>query len=139
MQSPGAASRAPSRLHKSSPVSPSATTWQWGWRGGRPGLFPLPPLGPPPPASRPTRRQPRAKALLEHVDLGSLGDTPADALAAGLRRKLEIARALATDPLLLMLDEPAAGLSPVEITTLDRQLVELRAHGGPAIILVEHH
>ena len=89
--------------------------------------------------SREIALQSRAQALLERVDLDTLGDTPADALAAGLRRKLEIARALATDPLLLMLDEPAAGLSPAEITTLDRQLVELRAHGGPAIILVEHH
>jgi ABC-type branched-subunit amino acid transport system ATPase component len=66
-------------------------------------------------------------------------DTPAEALAAGLRRKLEIARALATGPLLLMLDEPAAGLSPAEIAALDEQLTALREQGGPTVILVEHH
>jgi branched-chain amino acid transport system ATP-binding protein len=38
-----------------------------------------------------------------------------------------------------MLDEPAAGLSPAEIAALDEQLVELRARGGPAVVLVEHH
>src|SRR5262249_18824626 len=89
--------------------------------------------------SREIALQSRAQALLERVDLGALGHTPADALAAGLRRKLEIARALATDPLLLMLDEPAAGLSPAEITPPDGQLVGLAAHRGPTIILVEHH
>jgi branched-chain amino acid transport system ATP-binding protein/branched-chain amino acid transport system permease protein len=81
----------------------------------------------------------RAQRLLETVELASLGDELADTLAAGLRRKLEIARALATDPTLLMLDEPAAGLSPAEIAALDRQLSVLRDTGGPAVILVEHH
>jgi len=38
-----------------------------------------------------------------------------------------------------MLDEPAAGLSPTEIVALDEQLTSLREHGGPAVILVEHH
>ena len=83
--------------------------------------------------------QSRALALLEALGLGELADEPAEALAAGLRRKLEIARALATEPLLLMLDEPAAGLSPTEIAALDAQLTGLRDRGGPAVILVEHH
>ena len=83
--------------------------------------------------------QSRARALLEALGLGDLADEPADSLASGLRRKLEIARALATEPLLLMLDEPAAGLSPTEIAALDAQLTGLRDGGGPAIILVEHH
>jgi ABC-type branched-subunit amino acid transport system ATPase component/ABC-type branched-subunit amino acid transport system permease subunit len=81
----------------------------------------------------------RAQALLETMGLGDVADEPADSLAAGLRRRLEIARALATSPVLLMLDEPAAGLSPAEIAALDEQLTALREQGGPAVILVEHH
>ena len=83
--------------------------------------------------------QARAQALLEALGLGDVAGEPAEALAAGLRRKLEIARALATGPLLLMLDEPAAGLSPAEIAALDEQLTALSEQGGPAVILVEHH
>ena len=83
--------------------------------------------------------QARGHALLEALGLAEAAAEPAEALAAGLRRTLEIARALATDPLLLMLDEPAAGLSPTEIVALDEQLTGLREHGGPAVILVEHH
>jgi len=81
----------------------------------------------------------RGHALLHALGLEAAAAEPAEALAAGLRRKLEIARALATDPCLLMLDEPAAGLSPAEITALDGQLTGLRDRGGPAVILVEHH
>jgi ABC-type branched-subunit amino acid transport system ATPase component/ABC-type branched-subunit amino acid transport system permease subunit len=83
--------------------------------------------------------QARARALLEALGLGEAAEEPAEALAAGLRRRLEIARALATAPLLLMLDEPAAGLSPAEIAALDEQLTALRDQGGPSVILVEHH
>ncbi len=83
--------------------------------------------------------QARAQALLEALGLGEAAEEPAEALAAGLRRRLEIARALATNPLLLMLDEPAAGLSPAEIAALDEQLTALRDQGGLAVILVEHH
>ena len=81
----------------------------------------------------------KAGALLHAHELGDLADTDAASLSAGLRRRLEIARALATQPILLMLDEPAAGLSPLEIGLLDRQLTELCREGGLTAILVEHH
>jgi branched-chain amino acid transport system ATP-binding protein/branched-chain amino acid transport system permease protein len=80
-----------------------------------------------------------AQALLAAMGLAEWADRPADALPAGLRRRMEIARALATRPRLLLLDEPAAGLSPAEIKGLDAQLTAVRDRGGPAIILVEHH
>jgi ABC-type branched-subunit amino acid transport system ATPase component len=83
--------------------------------------------------------QAKAGALLRAHELGDLEDTGAASLSAGLRRRLEIARALATQPILLMLDEPAAGLSPVEIGLLDRQLTELCRERGLTAILVEHH
>jgi ABC-type branched-subunit amino acid transport system ATPase component/ABC-type branched-subunit amino acid transport system permease subunit len=83
--------------------------------------------------------QAKAGALLHAHELGDLAGTEATSLPAGLRRRLEIARALATQPILLMLDEPAAGLSPVEIGLLDRQLTELCRERGLTAILVEHH
>jgi ABC-type branched-subunit amino acid transport system ATPase component/ABC-type branched-subunit amino acid transport system permease subunit len=81
----------------------------------------------------------RALALLTALGLAARAEEPAASLPAGLRRWLEIARALATEPRLLLLDEPAAGLSPTEIAELDARLTALRAQGGPAIVLVEHH
>ena len=93
------------------------------------------------PGARRREREMRgaALALLATLGLGARALEPATALPAGLQRWLEIARALATRPRLLLLDEPAAGLSPAEIEELDRRLTALRAQGGPAIVLVEHH
>jgi ABC-type branched-subunit amino acid transport system ATPase component len=81
----------------------------------------------------------RALNLLAAGGLMEWAFRPADVLPAGLRRRLEIVRALASAPRLLLLDEPAAGLSPSEITELDGYLIRLKKAGGPSVVLVEHH
>jgi len=80
----------------------------------------------------------RARAILATVGLEAWAGTPARALPFGLRRRLEIGRALGAGAVLLLLDEPAAGLSSVEIEALDALLGRLRAD-GVTILLIEHH
>jgi ABC-type branched-subunit amino acid transport system ATPase component/ABC-type branched-subunit amino acid transport system permease subunit len=79
-----------------------------------------------------------ARDLISFVGLGRYENMPANSLAYGHRRLLEIARALAVRPQLLLLDEPAAGLVPEEIHTLGHIIRQLRA-SGVTVLLVEHH
>lgn len=79
-----------------------------------------------------------ALALLQLVGLSHLALTPAGSLPYGLQRRVELARALATDPQLLLLDEPAAGLNPQETTELGDLLVRI-SRMGLSILMVEHH
>ena len=81
----------------------------------------------------------KSLALLERVGLlGSLQEK-ASSLPYGLQRRLEIARALATDPKLLLLDEPAAGMNPREAADLTQFIQEIRAEFDLTILLIEHH
>ena len=80
----------------------------------------------------------KAHALLEIFDLDGEAGQPASSLPYGKQRKLEIARALATDPKLLLLDEPAAGMNPNETAELMEIVRLVRDRFGIAILLIEH-
>jgi branched-chain amino acid transport system ATP-binding protein len=80
----------------------------------------------------------RTRELLEIFDLARLADEPARSLPYGNQRRLEILRALATQPKLLLLDEPAAGMNPTEKAELTRLLAQIRERFNIAILLVEH-
>jgi branched-chain amino acid transport system ATP-binding protein len=80
----------------------------------------------------------RAAALMRRVGLGAWIDAAADAMPYGALKRLEIARALAGEPKLLLLDEPAAGLNPTEAREIDGLIREL-ARSGMAVLLVEHN
>jgi branched-chain amino acid transport system ATP-binding protein len=91
------------------------------------------------PGARAEEREAQAEAqrLLDKVGIGHLAQSRAADLAYGDQRRLEIARALAAKPKLLLLDEPAAGMNPTETTGLLSLLKDLRG-GGLTILLVEH-
>ena len=78
-------------------------------------------------------------ALLEEQDLAKYRDDLAVSLPYGLQRRLEIARALATEPKLLLLDEPAAGMNPQETEELTEFIGEIRDKFHLTILLIEHH
>jgi branched-chain amino acid transport system permease protein len=80
----------------------------------------------------------RAMALLALLDLDRMAAQPAGSLPYGLQRRVELARALATEPRLLLLDEPAAGLNPQETADLGQRLTHIAAR-GVTILMVEHH
>ena len=81
----------------------------------------------------------KAEALLREVDLYDLKDELATSLPYGKQRRLEIARALATEPKLLLLDEPAAGMNPQETEDLTKFIHDVRDKFGLTIFLIEHH
>ncbi len=80
----------------------------------------------------------RAMQLLRFVGLGDYADAGADSMPYGALKRLEIARALAGDPKLLLLDEPAAGLNPTESVEI-AELIRALSRAGTTIVLVEHN
>lgn len=80
----------------------------------------------------------RARHWLEKVGLVDRADHPAGDLPYGAQRRLEIARAMCTQPILLCLDEPAAGLNPRESADLTRLIRAIRDETGTSVLLIEH-
>jgi branched-chain amino acid transport system ATP-binding protein len=79
----------------------------------------------------------RAQELLDYVGIGGFAEYKARTLSYGDQRRLEVARALATDPKLIALDEPAAGMNATEKVTL-RELIDRIRNDGRTILLIEH-
>ena len=85
------------------------------------------------------RMQEEAMALLEEQNLDHLKDEVAGSLPYGIQRRLEIARALATEPKLLLLDEPAAGMNPQETKELGEFIVQIKDSHHLTVFMIEHH
>jgi branched-chain amino acid transport system ATP-binding protein len=80
----------------------------------------------------------RAREVVERLGLGAKAASPASGLTLAERKRVELARALATEPALLLLDEVMAGLNPTEIATLVELIRGIHA-GGVSILLIEHN
>ena len=85
------------------------------------------------------RMREESLALLKAQNMDHLKDNIASSLPYGLQRRLEIARALATDPTMLLLDEPAAGMNPQETQELAEFIRQIREDYDLTILLIEHH
>ena len=81
----------------------------------------------------------RARELVRFVGLDALASTPVAALPFPMQKRVELARALASDPKLLLLDEPAAGLNHDEVSALGRLIRDIRDRLRTTVLLVEHH
>ena len=80
----------------------------------------------------------KALELLDFFNMADLADAPAGSLPYGAQRRLEIARALATSPKIVLLDEPAAGMNPSETAELMENIRRIRDNFGIAVMLIEH-
>ncbi|HUH85006.1 MAG TPA: ABC transporter ATP-binding protein [Stellaceae bacterium] len=81
----------------------------------------------------------RAMRLIETLDLAPLAEVPVAALPFGTQKRVELARALASEPKLLLLDEPAGGLNHEEVDQLRELIASIRDRLGLTVLLVEHH
>ncbi len=84
-------------------------------------------------------RNRRAEQLLEHYGLSKTRHQRSETLSGGERRKLEIARALVTEPKLILLDEPFSGVDPVAVEDLQREIIRLRDEFNKSILITDHN
>jgi lipopolysaccharide export system ATP-binding protein len=83
-------------------------------------------------------RDRKARMLIEHFGLSEVADSQGRFLSGGERRKLEIARAMVTDPSLILLDEPFSGVDPITVEDLQHEIRRL-AGGGVSILITDHN
>ncbi len=81
----------------------------------------------------------RARELVDFLELDAVTDVAVRELPFATQKRVELARALAADPKLLLLDEPASGLNHAEVQALGRIIVDIRSRLGVTVLLVEHH
>lgn len=93
------------------------------------------------PGSRREEKKLREQAhiVLEQLELGHLADEPLGGLSYGTLKQVEVAAVLATDPEILLLDEPLAGLGPEEADAFGDRLLRLRRELGVTVVIIEHH
>jgi branched-chain amino acid transport system ATP-binding protein len=92
----------------------------------------------PPAVREQARHRDRAREIAEFVGLGDVFDLPVDGLAYGVRKRVELARALCMEPKLLLLDEPVAGMNTAERAAMSHTIADIRTVLGISILLVEH-
>ncbi|OYV00110.1 MAG: high-affinity branched-chain amino acid ABC transporter ATP-binding protein LivG [Burkholderiales bacterium PBB5] len=90
-------------------------------------------------AAEEARLRRRADEIIDYLRLGAVADRPAGQLPFGTQKRVEMGRALAADPKLLLLDEPAAGLNHEELDELGQLITDVRRRLGSTVLLVEHH
>lgn len=90
------------------------------------------------PIGRPERTR-RADELLSHYGLQKTRNQYSETLSGGERRKLEIARALVTEPKLILLDEPFSGVDPIAVEDLQREVKRLREQFGKSVLITDHN
>lgn len=86
-----------------------------------------------------TERNRRANQLLDQYGLSKVRNQPADTLSGGERRKLEISRALVTQPKLILLDEPFSGVDPIAVQDLQVEVRRLRKEFGKSVLITDHN
>lgn len=80
----------------------------------------------------------RAAAILDEIGLGALAEQPAASLTLAAQKKLEVAKALAASPRLLLLDEVMAGLTPTEVRAMMAMIIDIRERYSLTILIIEH-